>query len=97
LEGWGGRDHPVAGLPSREKFDVSVFFGGQAEYARDAADDLRRDSYRPRPFEVGVPGRADPGEQRNFLATQAANPAIAERETHRGWIDIAAPSPKELS
>ena len=64
---------------------------GQHEGASDAIEHVGRGRAAPPLLEPGVPGRADVGALRHFLAAQAGRAAALRGKAERGRIELRAP------
>ena len=67
---------------------------GQHQRARDAIEHVGRGRPAAPLFQPGVPGRADVGPLRHFLAAQAGRAAALRREAERGRIELGAAVPQ---
>src|SRR2546421_2912385 len=75
---------------------VAPFVLSQGKYAGQAVEDLRRWMDIAALLQVGVPGRAQPGQDGDFLAAQAGGtPPVARRKPYIGRLDTFPPAPQE--
>ena len=63
---------------------------GQHQRAGDPVEHVGRGRAAAALFEPGVPGRADIGALRHFLAAQAGRAAALRRKAERGRIELRA-------
>ena len=73
-----------------EQEQVLALDVGQHQRARDAIEHVGRGRAAAPLFEPGVPGRADVGALRHFLAAQAGRAATLRGKAERGRIELGA-------